>query len=118
MKLWVDDRREAPEGWTRVKSITEAIRALDQFGFTDVSLDHDICHEYERRHIGNEYEQDYFTTEKLACNENFSAVAFYIIAADLTPKVTIHTTNRDGALNMQAILARGGIVAVWTPATF
>lgn len=28
MKLWVDDQREAPEGWTRARSLAEAERAL------------------------------------------------------------------------------------------
>lgn len=42
MKLWVDDIRNAPEGWTRAYSITEAIRILDTIYIEEVSLDYDI----------------------------------------------------------------------------
>ena len=50
MKLWVDDIRPAPPGWTGVETISQAINALDRFchadyinpGITHVSLDHDI----------------------------------------------------------------------------
>ena len=53
MKLWVDDIRDAPEGWTLARTISEAFVLLDMYGLphpfgykdahiTEVSLDHDI----------------------------------------------------------------------------
>jgi len=43
-RLWVDDLREPPEGWTWTKTVTEAIRILATQDVTEVSLDHDISH--------------------------------------------------------------------------
>ena len=43
MKLWLDDIREAPEGWERATTIGEAKLILAIFGGADeVSLDHDL----------------------------------------------------------------------------
>lgn len=50
MKLWVDDIRPAPEGWTRAETISEAVNLISRYGIGDfrgpgithVSLDHDI----------------------------------------------------------------------------
>jgi hypothetical protein len=42
INLWVDDIRQAPMGWHRAKTVTEAIRILDEYEVTEVSLDHDI----------------------------------------------------------------------------
>lgn len=38
MKLWVDDERPAPEGWTWVKTVDEATQALTDNEVTDLSL--------------------------------------------------------------------------------
>ena len=40
MKLWVDDERPAPEGWTRVESSAEAIRELSENAVESLSLDY------------------------------------------------------------------------------
>lgn len=42
LKLWVDDKRQAPEGWTLCRSITEAVRLLKGGFVESLSLDHDI----------------------------------------------------------------------------
>lgn len=42
MKLWLDDLRPAPEGWTRAKTVGEAIRLLESGDVTEASLDHDV----------------------------------------------------------------------------
>ena len=42
MKLWLDDRREAPIGWTWVKSYAEAVTLLKSGRVNEVSLDHDL----------------------------------------------------------------------------
>jgi len=45
MKLWVDDEREAPEGWTRVRTANGAICMLNSLvpgGVEEISLDHDL----------------------------------------------------------------------------
>ncbi|AHF91380.1 hypothetical protein OPIT5_15300 [Opitutaceae bacterium TAV5] len=42
MKVWLDDVREAPEGWQRVFWPDEAIALLQRGSVTGISLDHDL----------------------------------------------------------------------------
>ena len=42
MKIYLDDEREAPEGWIRVRWPEEAIELLKTGKVTDLSLDHDL----------------------------------------------------------------------------
>lgn len=42
MKLYLDDLRPAPPGWTLVRWPDEAIRLLEAGGVTEISLDHDL----------------------------------------------------------------------------
>lgn len=42
MKLFLDDEREAPAGWVRVKSADLAVALLQENVFEVVSLDHDL----------------------------------------------------------------------------
>jgi hypothetical protein len=42
MKLFLDDEREAPEGWRRVTTARETIALLEAGDVTDLSLDHDL----------------------------------------------------------------------------
>jgi hypothetical protein len=41
-KVWLDDIRPAPLGWTHVKSARAAITLLAEGTVTEVSLDHDL----------------------------------------------------------------------------
>jgi hypothetical protein len=41
-RLWVDDLRPAPPGWTGAKSSAEAISLLAGGEFTAISFDHDL----------------------------------------------------------------------------
>ena len=42
MKLWLDDVRPAPPGWTHARSIEEAQRWLSTGTVEEASLDHDL----------------------------------------------------------------------------
>jgi hypothetical protein len=42
MKVYLDDRREAPAGWTLVRSPRELIDLLEAGEVDEVSLDHDL----------------------------------------------------------------------------
>lgn len=42
MRLWLDDERPAPEGWTLVRTAEEAIELLKQGKVKRISLDHDL----------------------------------------------------------------------------
>ena len=106
MKLFVDDIRNAPnEDWTVARSVTSAIRAILQFEFDEISLDHDISHQVVMGGLSRPY----------PCEECFCAVAHFISqywwGRDETekPKVIIHTSNPAGASEMGAILSQAGI---------
>ena len=45
MKLWVDDIREAPEGWDVARTYDEAVKKLLTTSYRVVSLDHDLGEE-------------------------------------------------------------------------
>lgn len=42
MKVFLDDERQAPEGWTPVRWPDEAIALLQTGDVTEISLDHDL----------------------------------------------------------------------------
>lgn len=42
MKVYLDDERVTPEGWTRVYWPQEAISLLEAGGVEEISLDHDL----------------------------------------------------------------------------
>lgn len=47
MKVWLDDEREAPEGWFHVKTATKAISILNSCKIAEISLDNDLGLEHE-----------------------------------------------------------------------
>jgi hypothetical protein len=42
MKLWLDDKRPAPEGWTWVQTPLAACHYMQQRNVEEISLDHDL----------------------------------------------------------------------------
>jgi hypothetical protein len=42
VRVWLDDRRAAPEGWVHVRTPEEAIDLLRAGGIEELSLDHDL----------------------------------------------------------------------------
>ena len=96
LRVFVDDLRLAPKGWTLARSVSEAIRILANFNVETVSLDHDIALMDETGAF----------TGKVS-PECFQAVAYYIAAMpdNVRPKkVYIHTANPVGAVALAAIL--------------
>jgi len=94
MKLFVDDIRQAPEGWETAQTVSKAIRLLDTQDIEEVSLDHDIaCYLY--------------TAQSHTSNETFEGVARFIanMPEDRRPKVVyIHTANPLAGDRMREIL--------------
>lgn len=41
-RLWLDDVRPAPVGWTRATTVAEAVYAMERFKVVEASLDHDL----------------------------------------------------------------------------
>jgi hypothetical protein len=116
MKLYVDDLRVCPEGWTLARTNTEAIRALYWNSPVDeISIDHDICVPFsgelsapvrKRLQIGQ---------------ETFQPVVYYIMALppELRPKkVTMHTANVAAGHMLIDLMASAGIVATYQEGSY
>lgn len=96
LRLFVDDIREAPEGWHLARTVTAAIRVLATapVRVVEVSLDHDITH------------------NGATCPESYEPVARYIAAMppEARPdRVFIHTANVAMAGKMKKIIQDAGI---------
>lgn len=104
MKIYIDDIREAPEGWHLCRTISEAIRAIARFTseIDEISLDHDIS--FEVRIEG--------TYRPFPSPDTFASVAYFIgevYRDSVSPKITAHTANPVGAENIKSILKGYGI---------
>lgn len=101
MKLYVDDIRDAPEGYTLVRDITEAINFINRYRYEldVISLDHDISLAVEVDGIYRPFPSP----------ETYRAVAMYIKEVykntpEDQPKIILHSANPDGRTAMRAIL--------------
>ena len=90
MKLYLDDEREAPEGWVRVRRPGEAIRLLKAGGVSELSLDHDLGN--ERRGTGYDV---VLWIEKAVATSGF-----------VPPMMTVHSSNASARAQMEAGLDR------------
>lgn len=103
MKIYFDDIRYPPSGWTLARTITEAINLISIGSeITHISLDHDLSHPWG------------------ACAECACPVAHYIAQkyrdAAEKPVITLHTSNPSGAREMQSILKNeGGLESTFVP---
>jgi hypothetical protein len=86
MKLFLDDEREAPEGWVRVRWPEEAIKLLSTGQVTDLSLDHDLGDD-ER---GTGYDVVLWIEEAVA-TEGF-----------VPPRIVVHSANAPARSKMES----------------
>ena len=104
IKLYVDDLRNTPEGWTGVRTITEASHILSAGLADEVSLDHDICWCTPSFHLGK-----FLKTEDVG--ETYFALVYLLIHLPkrLRPsKVNVHTANHEAGKAMAAMLRENG----------
>lgn len=87
MKIFLDDIREAPEGWIRVHSYEEAIEGLKTGRVEQISLDNDLGTEKEGYDVAKWIEQQTFET-------NFRP-----------PKIWVHSANPVATHNIEAAAA-------------
>jgi hypothetical protein len=84
MKIWLDDIRQAPEGYIWCKRVNEAISVMSN-DVTELHLDHDLG--------------DY-------ANDGGDAICLldWCIEHEIFPNVILHTANPVGRANMQRLL--------------
>ncbi len=78
MKIFLDDIRDAPDGWVRVLWPDEAIELLMSGTVTHLSLDHDLGDDKR----GTGYDVLTWIEETVTVNHGF-----------VLPEITIHTAN-------------------------
>jgi hypothetical protein len=88
VKLYLDDVRETPAGWTGVKTAAEMIRLLESAEVDEVSLDHDLGPEDS----GDGYEVLIWIERQVATR------------AWVPPVIHVHTANPAARLRMEAAL--------------
>ncbi len=86
IKLYLDDEREAPEGWIRVYWPDEAIEILKTGNVERISLDHDLGDDLH----GTGYDVLLWIEEQVIINK-FQP-----------PKIKIHTANSSAREKMEA----------------
>lgn len=96
MKVWLDDIREAPEGWVRATTALEAVTLLREKEVTEISLDHDLGKVDPLRTI---YASGYDVAK-------FIERQVYDSKAYVPPKVHIHTDNPVGRANIRATMEK------------
>ena len=103
IKIWLDDERPAPPGWTHVKTPWDAIKLLEKGNVEEISLDNDLGLEIymppnQGKHVANWIEQG-------------------AIEGTLAPmKVKIHTQNAVAKDQMRAAIRNA--MKVWYPERF
>ena len=92
MKLYLDDLRDHPEGWTRAYTAHQAISHLQSGDYDFASLDHDL-------------DAYYYTSYHEGTYTGFHVVK-YMAEHDIWPHlgVRIHTDNDWGRNNMQELI--------------
>jgi hypothetical protein len=96
MKVFLDDERATPEGWTRVYWPEEAIRLLDTGTVEEISLDHDLGDDSR----GTGYDVVLWIEEAVALRDF------------CPPKILIHSANASARAKMESgVLAIERLVA-------
>ena len=90
MKVYLDDGREAPEGWVRVRWPEKVIELLKTGQVTDLSLDHDLGDDVR----GTGYDVVLWI-EKAVATGNF-----------VPPRMAVHSANAPARAKMEAGLEK------------
>ncbi len=84
MKVWLDDERQAPEGWIHVKWPDEAIAWLKTGNVSEISLDHDLGDD----RIGTGYDVLLWIERQVA------------MAGMIPPIIHVHSANSSARIKM------------------
>lgn len=116
MKLWLDDLRPAPEGWTHVYDIEEAKKQLLTGEVEHMSLDHDLgvmplCGTCSER-VDSESEIEDPAECRCSCHRQLQPTGYdlcvWMAANEVWPdnKPAVHSQNPVGRKNMLAVIER------------
>ena len=90
MKIFLDDVRDAPDGWVRTFTPAQTISLLRSGGVTDLSLDHDLG---DDKNIGTGYDVLLWIEEEVVLNPRFNL-----------PRIIVHSMNPVAQQKMTAAI--------------
>jgi hypothetical protein len=112
MKMWHDDVRPAPEGWTWVRTNEEAQALLNEHEVVECSLDHDLgFHDVDATQDGGAF----FLAGSSPDGSGYDLVRWMCENDKVPAQVTIHSWNLHGAQRMANHLRDHGHSPVVTP---
>jgi hypothetical protein len=95
MKVWLDDIREAPEGWTRCYWPDEVIALINAGGVDEISLDHDL----------GDCPQSYFEQERTGYQVLLALeVMQHENPSLILPVIHVHSANPVAAKRMKEVV--------------
>lgn len=111
MKIWVDDVREAPEGYVWCKSTNEALRTItsNRDIIEIIDLDHDAG-DYAK--IGGDFINVLNELERLSKGSTPSNREFWSVKCKQI-LFRLHSRNPVGVQNMRSIIERNGWKEIW-----
>ncbi|QIN82783.1 hypothetical protein GBA63_09070 [Rubrobacter tropicus] len=88
VRLWLDDLRPVPDGWTWVKTVEEAVSLIENGRVAEASLDHDLGEGTQEGH----------------------RLVLWMAEHGLWPSeaISVHSSNPPGAERMCAVIERYG----------
>lgn len=124
VKIYVDDMRPAPEGWTLCRDYKEMVRTLDALErqcvpVTHVSLDHDLHPEHYGvpQEVWRMDHSPVWTGTGVPTGRDCCLHILRLVAdgsLDM-PVITVHSSNRQGRANILELLASHGYLPGYLP---
>ena len=96
MKLWLDDFREAPNGWTHVTTVEAAQELLINGNVEEASLDHDLGFQFDAEGEEIPYDRTGYDLVKWMAETGHWP----------KKKPSVHSMNPAGRQNMKALIDR------------
>ena len=103
MKLWIDDVRPAPEGYYWVKSVYDAVIAIEE-------AEH-LAHRHRMLNYNFSIELidiDHDAGEYADCGGDYIRLLDWLEETGRSYPIRIHSANPVGVANMRAIIERNG----------
>ncbi len=110
VKLWLDDVRPAPEGWTWVKNVEQAKLVTWLHNVTEMSLDHDlgVCEECSEGLSVEQWLEKYQYKSMPNCSHFGTGYTFICWLEERRKwplkKPTVHSANPVGANRMRLVI--------------
>ena len=103
LRLWVDDKRPAPEGWLHVKTAADAIAVLSTQEVHELAPDHDLGHCDDCTDC-----KGYKSKCGCRCHWSGYSVALFMATTGRWPekKPTCHSSNPAGRANIESTIER------------